>query len=191
MIVAPGIPDNQIETAIDLYWEAFGAKLGTVMGPEQKAKQFIRSVIDPSHAICALDNDQRVLGVAGFKTYEGALVGGKMADLWKVYGLSSLWRAAVLTLLERDIENKRFLMDGIFVCASERGKGVGSALLSALYEEAKNRGYSEIRLDVIDSNPRAKSLYEREGFVATKSQSLGPLSLIFGFKSATAMVRNL
>lgn len=191
MIIRAGIPDDQIDIAVDLYWEAFGSKLGKVMGPKRKAIEFIRNVIDPSHAICAVGPDDNLLGVAGFKTSRGALVGGKMADLWKVFGIGSLWRVAFLALLERDVENKRFLMDGIFVCAPERGKGVGSALLNALYDEARNRGYSEIRLDVIDSNPRAKALYEREGFIAAKSQSLGPLSFVFGFKSATTMVRQL
>lgn len=191
MIIEPGIPANQIDRAVDLYWQAFGQKLGKVLQPEAKAKAFIARTIDPTHALCAVDETGAILGVAGFKTYQGALVGGTFRDLWKTYGLSSLWRSVVLSLLERDVENERFLMDGIFVAKAARGQGVGSALLRALYQLGREKGYKEIRLDVIDSNPRAKALYEREGFTALGTQKLGVLSHVFAFKSATTMVRSL
>ncbi len=191
MRIELGIPDNQIEVACKLYWAAFGAKLGKVMGPARKGLDFVERVIRPDHAITALDEEGRLLGVAGFKTYEGALVGGTFRDLWAVYGVSALWRAAALQLLERDIENKRFLMDGIFVSDDARGRGVGTALLHALFDEARRRGYVEIRLDVIDTNPRAKALYEREGFQSIDTSELGPLKHLFGFSSATTMVRQL
>ncbi len=191
MKIRSGIPEDQLDLAIELYWQAFGAKLGKVMGPKRKAKQFIARVMDPDHSLSAVDHAGLLMGVAGFKTYQGALVNGKLHDLWAIYGLGSLWRAALLSLLERDVENERFLMDGIFVHPRCRGQGVGSALLHNLYDEARTRGYSEVRLDVIDSNPRARALYEREGFMAIGTHSLGLLSKVFGFASATTMVRPL
>jgi len=191
MIVQQGIPEDQIDVAVELYWQAFGAKLGKVMRPEVKAKRFIKRVMDADHALSAIDGQGQLLGVAGFKTHKGALVGGGMFDLWQVYGIGSLWRAVLISFLERDVENERFLMDGIFVSPSARGQGVGTALLRALYDLGKTRGYKEIRLDVIDSNPRAKALYEREGFVAKDVHKLGLLEPIFSFKSATTMVREL
>lgn len=174
-----------------LYWEAFGAKLGKVMGPEARALALIDRVLDPGFAICAYEGAQ-LLGVAGFKTYEGALAGGGLADLRAVYGpLGALWRAAALALLEREVESDRFLMDGIFVAPEARGRGVGTALLEAVCAEGARRGYGAVRLDVIDSNPRARALYERKGFAPVETQQLGPLRWIFGFASATAMERAL
>ena len=78
-------------------------------------------------------------------------------------------------------------MDGIFVTKEARGLGLGTALLRAVKGEALKRGCGEVRLDVIDNNPRARKLYEREGFVAGNVQSLGPLKHLFGFSSATEM----
>ena len=159
------------------------------MGPETKALAFIRAVLDGSHAICAHDDMGNLLGVAGFKTHESALVGGTFHDLIQVYGLvGATWRAGLLNLLERDTENDCFLMDGIFVTTQARGKGVGTALLKAIIQEAQARGYKQVRLDVVDTNPRAQSLYERSKFVATGTHHLGPLQLVFGFRSATTMV---
>ena len=189
MIIRNGIPDRDRSQVTALYWDAFGAKLGKVMGPEVKAHAFIDHVLDGSHAICAHDDAGQLLGVAGFKTSKGALVGGTFWDLSQIYGLwGATWRAGLLGLLERDTENERFLMDGIFVSPVARGQGVGTALLSAIMAEATARGYTQVRLDVIDSNPRARALYERCGFVATQTQHLGPLRYLFGFSSATTMV---
>lgn len=189
MITTLGIPPQDREAAAALYWEAFGAKLGRVMHPEIKALAFIETVLDCDHAISAHDVHGNLLGIAGFKTIEGALVDGTFQDLAAIYGyFGAGWRALLLSLLERDTENKRFLMDGIFVDPKARGKGVGSTLLKSIVTEARRRGYDEVRLDVIDANPRARALYERFGFIAHGTQNMGPLRHIFGFKSATTMI---
>lgn len=190
--VSSGFSHEERAQIAAMYWEAFGQKLGRVMGPAPRAITFIESVLDQTHALCARDDAGALLGVVGFKTYEGALVGGTWRDLAHHYGwIGSTWRIGLLALLERDTENERFLMDGVFVHENARGMGVGTALLDAIREEARVRGYKEVRLDVIDTNPRAKALYERQGFVARGDQKLGPLKHIFGFESATTMVRKI
>ncbi|WP_017610668.1 ribosomal protein S18-alanine N-acetyltransferase [Nocardiopsis xinjiangensis] len=45
------------------------------------------------------------------------------------------------------------------------GSGVGSALLTALLEEARRRGITRMFLDVRADNPRAQKLYTGFGFV--------------------------
>ena len=192
MIIEHGFDEAERPLVAEMYWAAFGDKLGRVMGPKARAVGFIEDVLDPTHALCARDSIGTLLGVAGFKTYESALVGGAWSDMVRHYGRwGSLWRAGLLALLERDTENQRFLMDGIFVTTAARGHGVGTALLDAICDEAKTRGYKEVRLDVIDSNPRARALYDREGFVAGGVQRLGPLRYVFGFESATTMIRRV
>jgi ribosomal-protein-alanine N-acetyltransferase len=44
------------------------------------------------------------------------------------------------------------------------GQGAGTALLSALVDEAGRRGYTEVLLEVREDNPRARQLYLRHGF---------------------------
>jgi ribosomal protein S18 acetylase RimI-like enzyme len=192
MRIQSGIPQGAEAIAAALYWDAFGEKLGMAMGPRDKAIRFILRVLDPTHAICAIDEDGALLGVVGFKTAKGALVGGDYSDLTAIYGhFGALWRAGILALLERDVENERFLMDGIFVAPEARGRGIGSALLTAIMNEGRNRGYPSLRLDVIDTNPRARALYERVGFEPVSTATLGPLKYIFKFQSATTMVKTL
>jgi ribosomal protein S18 acetylase RimI-like enzyme len=192
MRIALGFEDADRPAVAALYWDAFGEKLGRIMGPKDKALAFFETVMNPDHAICAHDEDGTLLGVVGFKTTHGALVGAGFSDMARSYGvLGAAWRIALLSALERDTENTRFLMDGIFVAPHARGCGVGTLLLDAIAAEAMARGYDEVRLDVIDSNDRARALYEREGFRAVATQSIGWLRLVFGFRSATTMVRRL
>ena len=192
MIISKGFALDERSQIAALYWKASGAKLGRVMAPEGKALAFVERVLDPTHSICARDADGALLGVAGFKTMDGALVGGTFRDLSQTYGIwGAFWRAGLLQLLERDTGNARFLMDGIFVDPTARGRGVGTALLDAIVDEARARGYAEVRLDVIDNNPRARALYERRGFVAGDTQYLRPLKYLFGFSAATTMVRTV
>ncbi len=192
MNISPGFADDERAAVAAMYWAAFGQKLGRVMGPDRRALALLAEIADPTHALCARDTEGRLLGVVGFKTHESALIDGGWSDMTRHYGwLGAAWRVALLHLLERDVENERFLMDGIFVADGARGQGVGTALLTAIYDEARRRGYSELRLDVIDSNQRARALYEREGFVPGGRHTLGPLRHVFGFESATTMIRKL
>lgn len=187
--VRKGLDPDQRLDASRCFWGAFSEKLDVALGPEDRALRFLERVIDPTHALSAVASDGTLLGVAGFKTPDGAFVGGSMADLRAAYGaVPALWRGLLLTMLERECEPGRLLMDGIFVRDTARGHGVGTALLHAVLDEAARRGLSQVRLDVIDTNRRARALYEKMGFKATSTTRLGPLRHLFGFASATTML---
>jgi ribosomal protein S18 acetylase RimI-like enzyme len=185
-----GLPEHLRPDAAALYWQAFGGKLGRVMGPNQRALRFLQRVIRADHALVALDAEGQLLGLAGFKTPAGSFAGGTTGDLRAIYGWSGLlWRLPLLALLSREVDNDRFLLDGICVAPAARGLGIGSALMTAIEAEAQSRGYAYVRLDVVDSNWRAKALYERLGYLAIKTDHLGLLRHAFGFDAAVTMVK--
>ena len=80
-------------------------------------------------------------------------------------------------------------MDGIVVDASARGRGIGTRLLNELTTFGKSNGYETVRLDVIDTNPSARRMYERNGFTATRTESFGYLRWLLGFGASTTLVR--
>ena len=132
--------------------------------------------------------DGTLLGLAGYKTAQGAFSGGGVRDLVRAYGpFGALWRTPLLALLERTLAPDILLMDGIFVSDVARRQGIGTALLGAIKAEAQTRGLAQVRLDVIDTNPRARALYERQGFAAGRITRLGPLRHPFGFREAVTM----
>ena len=186
-----GLPDHLRPDAATLYWEAFGGKLGPVMGPHPRAMAFLVRVIRADHVIVALSAQGELLGLAGFKTPAGSFAEGELADLRAAYGLGAYWRAPLLWLLTREVDNERFLLDGVCVTRAARGLGIGSALLDRICTEARTRGYGAVRLDVIDTNWRAKALYIRLGFIVEKTEGIGLLRHVFGFSHATTMVKPL
>jgi ribosomal protein S18 acetylase RimI-like enzyme len=187
-----GLKSHHRSAAARLYWQAFGGKLGRVMGPDELAHVFLERVMRSDHVIVALNDADTLLGLAGFKTRDGSFAGGSLDDLRSVYGrFGALWRGTLLQLLSRDVDNARFLMDGICVSREARGLGIGSLLVEAICDEARARGYADVRLDVVDTNFRARALYERLGFKVAKTETLGPLRHVFGFSSATMMVRRV
>jgi ribosomal protein S18 acetylase RimI-like enzyme len=187
-----GLQDHHRLEAARLYWQAFGTKLGKVMGPEPTAMRFLTRVMRADQVITAQGPEGRLLGIAGFKTPRGGFAGGKADDLRAIYGpTGALWRTTVLGWLSDQVDNDRFLLDGLCVDASARGQGLGTALLNAICTEARLRGFPAVRLDVIDSNTRAIALYQRLGFHIEGHQDIGLLRHIFGFSSALTMIRDL
>lgn len=190
--IRPGFSENQRARAALLYWEAFSGKIGKVLAPEQKALELLGNILDPRFAISAVDRTGQLLGIVGFKSKEGSFSDGGFGPMFKVYGFfGGLWRALALSTLERSIGPGILLIDGIFVAADRRGEGIGGALLEAIIKEAQRRDMREIWLDVVDTNPRARALYERAGFVAKETEGTGPLAGLFGFKSGTKMTKSV
>jgi ribosomal protein S18 acetylase RimI-like enzyme len=185
-----GLPPGSRDAAARIYWDAFGPKLGAVLGPGARARAFLALALREDHCMAAVGDDGALLGLAGFRTPEGSFAGGTRDDLRAVYGpVGGFWRAALLGLLSRDVEQRRFLLDGLCVAPEARGQGVGQALIAAICAEAARRGHEEVRLDVVDTNTRARALYERLGFRPVGTQAIGVLRLVFRFRSATTMVR--
>jgi ribosomal-protein-alanine N-acetyltransferase len=52
----------------------------------------------------------------------------------------------------------------IAVASAYWGRGIGSALLGTLIQAARDRGCTEVFLEVRKDNPRARGLYRRRGF---------------------------
>lgn len=185
-----GLPEYLRPHAAVLYWQAFGGKLGRVLGPDERALAFLERVMRADHCLTAFDSSGNLVGLAGFKSEQGSFAGGSETDLRAIYGpVGGRWRAQLLRLLGNEADNSRFLLDGLCVSDAVRGQGVGTLLLEAIVAEGRARGYSAVRLDVVDTNARARALYERRGFVVDRTEPIGPLRLIFGFRAAHSMVR--
>lgn len=185
-----GVPSPLRQQATALYCEALQAKLRPFLGPVDRATAFLAGCLRPDRAFVAVERET-VLGIAGFQHNGDGLFDVSFREIWRAYGWSSLPRALGLASLSRRERRDTLLMDGIAVTASARGRGIGSTLLNAVAGHALALGKRYVRLDVIDTNPRARRLYERRGFVAEQTSGIGPFRLIFPFKASTRMRKRL
>ncbi|MEI6800864.1 MAG: GNAT family N-acetyltransferase [Pseudomonadota bacterium] len=190
--VSLGLPLGLRPQAARLYWDAFGPKLGIVLGPNTRALAFLQSVICADHALIVTDRTGALLGLAGFKTPQGSFAMGNPAALRQFYGpWGAFWRIRLLGWLSSEVDNDNFLIDGICVASTAQGQGIGTALIDGLCAQALTRGYRAVRLDVIDTNSGAQRLYRRMGFVQTAVHDIGLLRFAFGFARSVTMVRRL
>ncbi len=74
----------------------------------------------------------------------------------------------------KDLDEGKFLVIHSLAIAPEaQGQGLGGRVIDFCIDEAKKRGYSSIRLDVVPDNIPAKKLYEKNGFTYSGDYDLG------------------
>lgn len=185
------IKSADVSDVAHLFLQAFARKLQPILGHRDDAYHYLVDNLDLSRVIAATSNG-KIVGIAGYHDQGRQLVVVTLRRLCKQYGLwAGLKQFAWAVVSARSPKANELLMDGISVHSDYRGRGIGSQLLDAICELAAELGKEKIRLDVINTNPDAKRLYERKGFVVTKTQELNSFSKAFGFESVSTMVRNI
>ena len=176
----------------ELYEEAFGSKFCRAIPDKTNRILMLSKSFQPEYSFVAY-RDGSIVGLSGFNVTTGSLTGGiGVKGLVKSLGFfRGLWACAVFSLFERKPEKGELVMDGIAVISECRGQGIGSLLLDKIIKYAKTSGFESVRLDVIDSNPRAKKLYESKGFVAVKTERFPYLKWLVGFSGSTTMKLDL
>ncbi|WP_327388536.1 GNAT family N-acetyltransferase [Streptomyces sp. NBC_01207] len=190
--VRRGLPEGTAVRVAELYWEAFGGKLGRALGPAEAGRRFIAGHLHADRAVTALSaapgRGGRVVGVAGYQLAGRGLVGGDAAAVMAQYGrVQGLYRVFLLALLERTPARGELVMDGIAVDPAERSRGIGGLLLREIEAIAVEQRCRRIRLDVVAENPRARELYERHGFRAVRVRRTPWLRDVLGFGGVTTM----
>jgi len=190
--VQQGFPSELRSSAAELFDAAFGAKLSLAIPDPISRMAVLKEGLQPEYSFVAVSSGE-MAGIAGFKTAQGSLTGGiSFRVLKEEIGYWGAIRAVlVLALMERKQVAGQLLMDGIGVSPKMRGRGIGTILLHSLLEYAKQEGYRSVRLDVIDTNPAARRLYERVGFVPVKTEQFAYLKWLLGYGAATQMEYSL
>jgi ribosomal protein S18 acetylase RimI-like enzyme len=187
------LPDEFRMPAIQLYVRGLKEKLMPVLGKAEQAQRVLAKNIAPDQCLVAF-YDQKPVGLLSIQNQEKSLWNPTLKLLIEEYGLiGGIYRLAGLQLLHHKTNIGEWYVDGIVVTEEMRGLGIGSGLLSLLEKMARNKGIGLLSLEVIDTNPRAKLLYERHGFVENARKSIRPFHLIYGFpfRSAVVMVKTL
>jgi ribosomal protein S18 acetylase RimI-like enzyme len=187
------LPAEFVPDAVRLLFSALGDKLVLILGNDRRARDVLGVDADPTHCIAAIYKGQLV-GMLAFKDQQGGFLTPTLRSLRMAYGLlGGLWRILALGLSDYSPSSGELYVDGVAVAESMRGKGIGSRLFATLERIASKRGSRRISLAVVDTNPQARALYERLGFVATARQSMWPWDRLVGlsYSSVTMMTKDV
>ena len=99
-------------------------------------------------------------------------------------------RAGLWASVQTNPRPHQLLLDGLGVQAELRSLGIGTALLEAVHQRAGELDKTEVILEVVDTNPRAKALYERFGYKTVLTTHRWSFRLA-GFSSAHLMLCRL
>jgi ribosomal protein S18 acetylase RimI-like enzyme len=191
VMIQQGFEETQRAQVAAIYVAAFERKLTPLFNTTDIAVHMVAAELDPACCFTAADAVGRVLGVAGFQHGGQSFVNFSASALMREFGwLSGALRYGMTLLFDRKPHKDELQMDGIAVHNDARGMGVGTQLITALEAFAVQHGYQGVRLDVVDTNPRARRLYERLGFVAQHTATY-PFLRFIGFTAITTMVKAL
>lgn len=192
IMIQRGFEDALRHPTAEIFWEAFGSKLGFTLGDAARGVPLLAESFVPQHVFIALDGEQ-VLGVLALRDNKGMDgIDISLELMMRHYGLSGLLRLIVMGLVFNTHANDGELwVDSIAVAAAARGRGVGTKLLEAAFQVAADGGYKTIGLEVVDQNPRAQALYERLGFVVTAEKSVKVFTRRLGFNKFIRMSRRI
>ena len=187
------LPDDFKVSAVRLYFNTLIEKFEPILGSDGRAEQALASSIENDKCLVAVCKG-KLVGIMGVQTSEHGFVNPNLKTMIRVYGvLGGILRMGGLAILHHKTDTDEHYVDGVAVASEMRSTGIGSHLFELLEQTVLEKRIKTISLEVIDTNPRAKALYERLGFVAVKTQTLWPLNLFvrFPFRSATLMVKTI
>ena len=187
--ISVGLPPASSAKVAALYFDIFSRKLGAVLG-RRAAVAMIADHISADRIIVAR-NAEEIVGIAGLK-YDGTgFFAPDRRGFLKRYGpLVGRVRARLWASVQTNPRPHQLLLDGLGVQADLRGRGIGTALLKAVDRRARELDKTEVILEVVDTNPQARALYERLGYrtVLTTRRWMFRLA---GFSAAHLMLRRL
>ncbi len=171
----------------------FSEKMVPLLGDDGRALHLFTKRMDPSRCICAIDRETLV-GIVAISTVDGAMINIHLRDVLKAYGFfSGLWRIMGLALFDHQSAAGECYIECIAVVPDMRGRGIGSVMMARLEGRAKLEGMRRLTLAVIETNPKALSLYRRLGFIETRTISIWPADSIFHlpFRKVSFMEKQL
>jgi ribosomal protein S18 acetylase RimI-like enzyme len=186
-----GVDDKQRIPVANILYDSLGEKLRPVFGDDERGIECVAAILESDRILLA-SSDNEVLGIVGLMFKNLGYMDTSLRILRKYLGWGIFRVIFNGWLLEYQPKKGELYLDTIAVSEQARGHGIGSKLLNTVINFARDEGFSSIKLSVIDTNTRAKSLYERVGFQVVKVEKLPyPWSRTFGFSSAIGMVLEL
>lgn len=191
------LTEEQKEEASKIYFEAFSKKFANFWLFESDEAIATSCLIDGVHfdrglyavldghvvGIMGLDFDKEEYKKLTYQTFR------KYYSAWGAF--QRVFWNFIIFKLSANVKREKAHVDAVAVDSSSRGMGIGSMLFSKAFEVAKAKNCNKISLTVVDTNPRAKKLYEELGFDVVKVYEYGKSTERAGFTKEILMVKEI
>ena len=183
-----GLPDNLRLPAATLIYDTFITKFRYTLGPREKGIRFIANSFQPKYGLVAFSDDEFV-GLAGARSNEGELIEVKFKRWARTYHVRTLRSFLIGFPFWFEKRTPGVLtVTNISVKETARGKGIGTKVIQEFLCYGTAHKYRAVNLEVINSNVRAKRLYEQMGFTTTGYSSIPiPWNHLLGFTGVYEM----
>lgn len=159
---------NQIDQAIEIFYLAFKKKLRALIKSKEKTIAIYKKSINYDRVLYAL-KDEKVVGIVGLHYDNKNFAKIRYEEVRKHFNFfSGYFIYLFYKIATPKIKDDVLRIDSIAVGEDFRGRGVGSMLIDEVLKFAKKKKFKEVILEVVDTNPRAKKLYENIGFKEKK-----------------------
>lgn len=175
MKIKYAIDENSIPDAIEIFRSAFASKFTSVLEDQELEIWLFGHLLNTKEGIFAYSPEGKLLGIVNYKPTTIKTDDLNFSLMRKKLGLSKSFK--LLFLLSGSASTPdpdELFLDYIAVSEEARGLGVGTRLLEEFELLARHKKASRVSLDVVGSNPRAKSLYERFGYNVVKRIQIAP-----------------
>jgi ribosomal protein S18 acetylase RimI-like enzyme len=183
-----GIKQNQKISIAKIFYESFIEKLYRLFGDPQKAIKLFSKLLREDQILVAI-KDNNLVGFVGLHYNKKHFIKFNFTEISRIYGIKAILATLYfLTNIFDTNQQKQLHLEVIAVDKKQRTKGVGTRLLLSTIEFAKLKGFNQIRLEVINTNPKAKKLYEKTGFKKIKDRKIPyPFHIFASFNKITEM----
>ncbi|MNW44917.1 Acetyltransferase (GNAT) family protein [compost metagenome] len=188
IIITNKIKEEQKHEVAKLYFQAFLKKfiyLWVLTCNEEKATIVLRRSIQYEKGLYAINNN-KLVGFVGLEKGDGYFAPLTFSSFSEAFGfIGATWRFTaygIYRLFHGGMKKDVVHIDPIVVSSEARGLGIGTKLLDAVFEYSKRLNKNRVVLEVVDTNPKAKKLYERMGFQVVNEENISFLTQRAGFK---------
>lgn len=189
--ISLGLPDAYRRVAAELCYDAFRQKFEPILNSTELGVGILEAGLKSEQIMIAAQH-QQLAGVVGLEYSNRYFFDLKTAAFVQAYGwLRGMIKMILFLLFAQHHHDGELTIGAIAVSPTMRGHGVGTQLLQAVFDYAREHNFHSISLEVVDTNPHAQRLYHRMGFVVTKTRHYAFLQRLMGFSAVTTIIKEM
>jgi len=162
------LDEKQIDQSIWVFVEGFYNIMSLVSKDKEKLHKLFKHSLDYNITYAYLQDGEAVglLGLGNYQKRPLKLNREIFMEIMPGFGGKMCYKGMTAAMEKPNLTSPQDIcIDYLATSPAHRSKGIGSKLIEFVHDTL---GYKYIQLEVFSKNPRAKKLYEREGFKVSK-----------------------